>query len=150
MVTTYIVHIHGFRSSLFRGMILFFLPEHVDALKLSQASRYLFVFFMNFVRSLVACDLFSMILVSLHWLMLPRTDYPTHYLVQMFEILHYVLFCCNCYIFYFLIVFFFYFGNIVHLCGFENVIFLFIFIIFYIFAYDFRGRQKLGCRGRGM
>ena len=79
MVTTYIVHIHGFRSSLFRGMILFFLPEHADALKLSHASRYLFVFFMNFVRSLVACDLFSMILVSLHWLMLPRTDYPTHF-----------------------------------------------------------------------
>ena len=79
MVTTYIVHIHGFRSSLFRGMILFFLPEHVHALKLSQASRYFFVFFMNFVRSVVACDLFSMILVSLHWLMLPRTDYPTHF-----------------------------------------------------------------------
>ena len=137
MVTTYIVHIHGFRSSLFREMIFFFLPEHVDDLKLSHASRYLFVFFIKFVRSLVACDLFSMILVSLHWLMLPRTDYPTHYLVQMFEILHYVLFCCNYYIFYFLKVFFFYFGNIALLCGFENVIFLFIFIIFYIFAYDF-------------
>ena len=57
----------------------FFLPQHVDDLKLSHASRYLFVFFMNFVWSLVACDLFSMILVSLHWLMLPRTDYPTHF-----------------------------------------------------------------------
>ena len=85
MVTTYTVHIHSFRSSFFREMILFFLPEHVDDLKLSHASRYLFVFFMNFVRSLVACDLFPMILVSLHWLMLPRTDYPTHFYIYHFS-----------------------------------------------------------------
>ena len=85
MVTAYSVHIHSFISSFFREMIWFFLPEHVDDLKLSHASRYLFVFFMNFVRSLVACDLFSMILVSLHWLMLPRTDYPTHFYIYRFS-----------------------------------------------------------------
>ena len=55
----------------------------------------------------------------------------------MSEILHYVLFCYNYYIFYFLKVIFFYFSSIVHLCGFENVIFLFIFNFSYILAYDF-------------